>query len=230
MKYFAYGSNCSAAVMSKKKVAFSDRKRAVLRGYRLRFNKVAFRESLPEGLAFANIEPDAEGCVEGILYELSGDQLERLDATERYPDHYDRIGVTVEAGGVDNECWTYRAQPDKTAEGLAPSRNYLNHILAAKDFLSVQYYEALDRAQTYHGECSCCHGTAEAIFIRERDNLFMLCQSCREARLLWGDVRGRKLTVGDAEAVMTRLVQSGDGFSSVQEVIAEAIKQKIIDP
>ena len=102
MKYFAYGSNCSDKVMRKKEVTVSHRQRAVLHGYRLRFNKIAFRESLPEGIAFANIEADEEGFVEGILYELPDEAMDRLDESERYPDHYDRISVTVEADGADH--------------------------------------------------------------------------------------------------------------------------------
>ena len=39
MKYFAYGSNCNAAIMKRKGVEFTSRERATLRGYRLKFNK-----------------------------------------------------------------------------------------------------------------------------------------------------------------------------------------------
>ena len=230
MKYFAYGSNCNPAVMKRKGVGFTSRRRAVLRGFRLLFNKKAMRRSLPDDIGFANINEDADGAVEGILYEIIDDDLERLDRSERYPDHYDRIEVTVEADGGRERCCTYRAQPDKVRPGLKPSRNYLNHILAAGDFLSRQYYEALDKSQAYEGDCVCCGRSTEVVFIREDDRLYMVCQSCREARLAWGDVRGRALTVVETEAVMKRLVRSGKGFPSMNELIREAIAARIIDP
>jgi gamma-glutamylcyclotransferase (GGCT)/AIG2-like uncharacterized protein YtfP len=230
MKYFAYGSNCNPAVMKRKGVDFTSRQRAVLRGFRLLFNKKAMRSSLPEGIGFANINEDADGTVEGILYEIDDDDLERLDESERYPDHYDRIDVTVESDSGLHRCCTYRAQPDKVCAGLKPSRNYLNHILAAGDFLSRQYHEALDKSQAYEGDCACCGKSTEVVFIKEDDRLYMLCQSCREARLVWGDVRGRAFTVVETEAVMKQLVLGGKGFSSMHELISEAIAARIIDP
>jgi hypothetical protein len=168
--------------------------------------------------------------VEGILYEIIDDDLERLDGSERYPDHYDRIEVTVETDEGHERCCTYRAQPDMVRAGLKPSRNYLNHILAAGDFLSRQYYEALDKSQAYEGDCACCGKSTEVVFIRESDRLYMVCQSCREARLAWGDVRGRVFTVVETEAVMKNLVLGGKGFSSMNELIREAIEARLIDP
>lgn len=231
MKYFAYGSNCNPAIMRRKGVDFKDRQMAVLADYQIRFNKKALRERVPPGIGFANINVQPGSKVEGILYEIVEEHLELLDESERYPDHYTRIEVEVELDdGRSESCFAYQAQPDKVAEGLRPSRNYLNHILAAKDFLSWQYYQALEKSATYEGECACCLRAGEVVFIREGDRLYMLCQPCREARLMWGDVCGRSLTVPETEAVMTQLVQQGPGFSSVQELIQEAISSRIIDP
>jgi cation transport regulator ChaC len=230
MKYFAYGSNCNPKVMDRKGVEFLARRRATLHGYRLRFNKRADRESLPNDIGFANIEADAEGSVEGILYDIADQHLERLDQSERYPEHYGRIEVTVSDGATRQACFAYQAQPDKLAEGLRPSRNYLNHILAASDFLSRQYYEALDKSQVYEGECACCGTHSEMLFIREGDRLHMLCQPCRESRLVWGDARGRRMSVAETSAVMRQLVMNGPGFSSIQELIQEALAREIISP
>jgi gamma-glutamylcyclotransferase (GGCT)/AIG2-like uncharacterized protein YtfP len=230
MKYFAYGSNCNPAIMKRKGVRFTSRQRAVLRGYRLLFNKRAMRSSLPKDIGFANINEDPDGTVEGILYEIADEDLARLDDSERYPDHYDRIEVTVESEADRQRCYTYRAQPDKVCPGLRPSRNYLNHILAAGDFLSRQYHEALDKSQAYEGDCICCGKRTEVVFIKENERLYMVCQSCREARLMWGDVRGRAFTVVETEAVMKNLVLGGQGFSSMNELIREAIAERIIDP
>ena len=161
MLYFAYGSNCDPAIMAKKQVKFTSRKRGRLSGYRLRFNKLALRERLPEGIGFANINEDPSGLVEGIIYEVVDEDVARLDESERYPDHYGRISIIVESDGGPIECQTYQAQPDKTADGLVPSRNYLNHILAGRDFLSQQYFEALDQSLTYVGDCAICHNNGD---------------------------------------------------------------------
>jgi len=228
--YFAYGSNCNPAVMERKGVEFTSRQRALLRGYRLRFNKRALREALPEGIGFANVNVDPTGEVEGILYHLTDESLEKLDLTERYPDHYGRQRVVVETDSGEVECWCYHAQPDKLADGLVPSRNYLNHILAARDFLSQQYFAALDQSQTYTGNCACCHKHSEVMFLRQGDDMFILCQPCREASIMWGGVRGRPLTVAETEAVMQELVLAGHGFNSLQELVATAVEQKLIDP
>ena len=229
MKYFAYGSNCNPEVMKKKGVRFESRQHAVLPGYRLLFNKKALREKLPPDIGFANINIAPGGTVEGILYEILDDDLGLLDESERHPDHYMRIEITVETKEAVVQCATYQACPDKIASGLKPSRNYLNHILSAKDFLSWQYFEALDKSQTYRGECACCLTTCEVVFIKEEDLLHMLCQPCREARLVWGETRGHRLTVAETGAVMTQLVQGSSGFPSIQELIEEAIAARIID-
>jgi gamma-glutamylcyclotransferase (GGCT)/AIG2-like uncharacterized protein YtfP len=228
MKYFAYGSNCNPAILEKKGVGWSARQRATLSGYRLLFNKKALRERIPADIGFANINEDPDGRVEGILYELKDEHLGRLDESERYPDHYRRIEVTVETDGGPVRCQTYQAQPDKLAEHLKPSRNYVNHILAARDFLSWQYFDALDRSQVYRGECAVCHTENEVVFIDEGKHIHMLCQPCREARIKWGDTRGRKLTVAETEAVMNRIV--GKGFGSIREVVQAAIEARVIDP
>ena len=228
--YFAYGSNCSPGIMKKKGVAFSSRKHAVLRGYRLLFNKKSLRDALPDSIGFANINEDPEGRVEGILYEIDDGHLDRLDESERYPSHYDRILVVVETNSSKRECWTYKAQPDKIATGLIPSRNYLNHILSARDFLSRQYYEALDQSQTYTGDCAVCRKTGEVLFLKEEGRMYTLCQPCREAKGIWGDARGRRLTVAETETVMTQLVMKGEGFPSITVLIQKAIAQKLIAP
>jgi len=230
MKYFAYGSNCNPAIMEKKQVRYTSRQRASLRGYQILFNKRALREKLPEVIGFANINEAHDHCVEGILYDVVDRDVTRLDESERYPEHYDRVLLQVEVDGQPHEAWVYQAQPDKVATGLVPSRNYLNHILAARDFLSRQYYEALDKSQTYSGECACCHTHGEVVFIKDLEQMYTLCQSCRESRIMWGDVRGRRLTVPETEAVMMQLVKSTGGFASITALIQEAIAIKLIDP
>jgi len=226
--YFAYGTNCNPEVMGKKGIPFTSRKRATLEGYRLLFNKKSLRERLPESSGFANITKWTDGVVEGILYEFDSQYLSLLDESERYPDHYDRIEVEVQTEQGATQCWTYQAQPDKTADGLIPSRNYLNHILAGREFLSEQYYAALDQSQTYVADCAVCHQKHEVLFVIEHDQMHTLCQPCRECRIVWGETRGRILTVAETESVMNQLVLSGSGYESIPELIREAISLNLI--
>jgi len=228
MYYFAYGSNCNPVVMKRKGVDFSSRRRAVLRRYRLLFNKKAYRESLPDSIGFANINEDADAIVEGVLYDICDEHLELLDQSERYPEHYGRIRVVVETDDGPIECFAYQAQPDKLATGLVPSRNYLDHILAADDFLSRQYYEALDQSQTYTGECACCHVGGEVVFLKDQDGMHTLCQPCRESRIIWGNTLGRPLTVAETESVMTGLVKDSEGFPSIVALVREAVARGLI--
>ena len=227
-KYFAYGTNCNAAVMDQKGIHYTARQRSSLSGYRLLFNKRSLRESLPENIGFANIEEDEEGTVEGILYDLGVGSLEILDESERHLSHYNRIRVVVDADSGREECWTYKALPEVIADGLLPSRNYINHILAGQEFLSKQYFDALDQSQTHRDKCACCNREEEVLFVREDNQLHTLCQSCREARIKWGDVINRPLTIKETTSVMNKLVINGPGYSSIEELMKEAVVQKII--
>lgn len=149
MHYFAYGSNCNPEVLRRKNVRFRTRRGATLSGFRLAFNKKSLKPAVPAGVGFANISTDSTGVVEGILYELVAEDLPLLDRSERFPEHYIRIPVAVETAGGRVECVAYQARDDKIATGLKPSQDYLNHLLAAREFLSAAYYETLARTEIF---------------------------------------------------------------------------------
>jgi len=146
MKYFAYGSNMDPERMKGRKVNFSKRQRATLKGWRLEFNKKA-SQNLKEG--YANIVPCEEYIVEGVLYEIQNEDLENLDSYEGYPNHYSRIEVKVI---LDNDqevsAITYIAQANKVKTGLKPSREYLEHLLKGYDVLSEDYCKRLGEWKT----------------------------------------------------------------------------------
>ena len=92
---------------------------------------------------------DPEGVVEGILYEIRDSDIRKLDRYEGYPNHYDRINITVKLNnGQEVSAVTYVANPDKTCYGLKPSKEYLDHLLAGKDYLSPEYFEKLKATET----------------------------------------------------------------------------------
>ncbi len=146
MRYFAYGSNMDQKRMRDRGVEFTSRERAILKGWRLVFNKVANRNP-KEG--YANIVEDKDGVVEGILYEISEEGMGRLDDCEGHPDHYYREKVTVILdNGEEVKAITYIAQPKMERGGLKPTREYLNHLLAGCDLLSGGYCEMLKKWKT----------------------------------------------------------------------------------
>lgn len=150
MKYFAYGSNMDPERMKSRKVPFTARKWAILRGYSLTFDKKAMAG---EGIGYGNIvkcEHFRDSSVEGILYEIDEPGLWRLDNCEGYPHHYDRKELKVElTDGTNASAWTYTARPEKVSKGLEPTREYLSHYLKGSDLLSREYVEMLSSVETF---------------------------------------------------------------------------------
>jgi cation transport regulator ChaC len=144
MKYFAYGSNMDQDRMKQRNIRFSKREHAILKGYRLEFNKIA---SGNEG--YANIVKDTNGIVEGILYEIEEEDIRKLDRYEGCPNHYYRITVNVELdNGQIVEASTYIANQSMIKEGLKPRKSYLEHLLKGCDLLSKEYCEMLKKVET----------------------------------------------------------------------------------
>lgn len=146
VKYFAYGSNMSAKKMNERKAKFFQREHAILKNYKLEFNKISSRDS-KEG--YANIVPADNETVEGVLYEISNGGLRQLDKFEGVPFHYKRIKIKVRLdNGKKVEAFVYIAQSDEVKKGLLPTKEYLEQLLSAKDILSNSYYTKLALQKT----------------------------------------------------------------------------------
>ena len=145
--YFAYGSNMDPDRMNLRKAYFSNRMFAKLDNYRLVFNKTSIANP---GEGFANIIPDDGSEVEGALYRLKWESIERLDYFEGYPDGYRREEIWVTSSdGKKHKAITYIANDNQTKDGLKPSREYLSHLLRGKDLLSEEYYSKLEKVETF---------------------------------------------------------------------------------
>ncbi len=98
------------------------------------FNK---RSSRNPREGYANIVEDEGGVVKGIVYEIADEDIEKLDRYEGYPQHYSRqkVKIRLQSGDVV-EATVYIARQQMTAEGLKPSREYLNRLLKGCDLLS----------------------------------------------------------------------------------------------
>jgi gamma-glutamylcyclotransferase len=145
MKYFAYGSNMDKDRMTERGINFFSRQFAKLADYKLVFNKKASKGVY----TYSNIVNSDNDFVEGALYEFPDDEISNLDKVEGYPNHYDKIQVTITY--KDNNsiiATTYIAKSDKIVTGLYPTRDYLNHLFAGKDILSNDYFTHLSKTQT----------------------------------------------------------------------------------
>jgi len=144
--YFAFGSNMGMQRMDKRKVKFTDRQKGIMKDWKLVFNKIRDEE---KGSGYANIEPEIGSIVEGIIYKVSEEGIEKLDRREGVPDDY--LQETMSVGNNNQEsinCIVYIANRSKINNSLKPERWYLNHLLAGKEFLSENYYSWLEQTST----------------------------------------------------------------------------------
>ena len=134
--------------MNNRGAPFTERRRAVLMGWALKFNKRATKDAM-KGEGKGNVVVDPMGVVEGALYSITKSGLDGLDRHEGYPGHYDRKELEVRLDdGTKVDAWVYVAQPRYVKEGLRPRKDYLARYLKGKDILSPQYYEWLSNTQT----------------------------------------------------------------------------------
>nr|WP_298413495.1 gamma-glutamylcyclotransferase family protein [uncultured Halomonas sp.] len=146
--YFAYGSNMNV----KRVAARVGRTRRVLSGimpdHELRFDKAS---RIP-GIAHANVAPSIGRQVEGALFELmEPGQIALMDPFEGVPQDYRRERHTIETTQGAIDAWVYRAHPERIQASLKPAREYLEHLLAGKAFLSPDYYEWLLQVEAVEG-------------------------------------------------------------------------------
>ncbi len=92
VNYFAYGSNMDLLRLRERAIHPRERRGAVLRGYGLRFNK---RSAANTGEGKANIVAQTDESVEGILSEVTKEEMGKLDRCEGAPADYLRASVVV---------------------------------------------------------------------------------------------------------------------------------------
>ena len=139
--YFAYGSNMNPARMRSRGLLFDEARAGQLSGFALCFNKRAHDRP---GRSYANIRYQRDGVVEGVLYRLShADEIRKMDPFEGTPVFYSRERMPVITAQGVIAAWVYVANPAMRAEGLWPTRAYLEHLLAGREFLSEAYWQTL---------------------------------------------------------------------------------------
>lgn len=120
--------------------------RAVLHGWRLRFNVRHF--FCHEG-GVGNIEPSADpsDAVWGVLHLCDDEHLALLDAAEAYGHGYDRTEVSVTTDRGAQAAITYVGIPSFLDNSCRPTQRYLNILLkgAIAAGLNPVYIDALRR-------------------------------------------------------------------------------------
>jgi cation transport regulator ChaC len=144
--YFGYGSNMALKSLRAKGVDPRSSERAVLRGWRLRFNVQHFFRH--EG-GVGNIEPtdDPEERVLGVLHLCEDQHLPLLDVAEAYPHGYDRISLKVETAGGERQAIAYLGTKGFLNEACRPTQRYLNLLAegAAAAGLDPEYIASIRR-------------------------------------------------------------------------------------
>jgi gamma-glutamylcyclotransferase len=125
-RYLAYGSNMNRGIFeSRRGMRPIQAQPALLENYRLRFNLAIG----PGERAVANLESQAGARIWGVLYVITVEQSEHLDATEGVPrGAYRRIPVRATVDGSEPiAAFTY--QSDRISLGRKPSPRYIGLLI-----------------------------------------------------------------------------------------------------
>jgi gamma-glutamylcyclotransferase len=143
--YFAYGSNMqSATLRGRRGIEFRRAVPGRAAGWRLVFDKPPI---VPIGEAFANIVPDATAHVLGVAYEVSEEDLQRIELTEGVlVGNYDRVAIQVEALPQPTLSLTaFSLTSDHRDPSLQPSTRYMELVItgATEHGLPAEYIDSL---------------------------------------------------------------------------------------
>lgn len=125
MKYFAYGSNMDPRTMADACPGATPLGAGRLDGYRLEFN--VYSDQWQGGAA--NIEPDPDAHVWGVVWDVSEEDLAALDTFSGHPTFFRQEHVVVGTTDGSIECVTYRVAHQKGY--VRPTDAYINRIRAA---------------------------------------------------------------------------------------------------
>ena len=124
--YFAYGSNLWQKQKEGRTGPIHKAIVAHLPGYRLAFNKRSTRHL---NRVYANIVPDPDAEVWGVIYECSPEAMCKMDRCEGSGYAREPIGVLIESGEAV-EAVTYVATTKSVCQEDDPGEEYLTRIVA----------------------------------------------------------------------------------------------------
>lgn len=140
MEYFAYGSNMKTKRLENRVGEVNAIGWAIIKNYCLKFNKLG-----TDGSGKANIEPKEDSFVEGVLFDLTEEQLKKLDRYEGVNDDY--IRCTMDVIRFDNKevAGVYIGNQNTLRGRLKPNCEYLQYLIdgANEHGLSDRYKKFL---------------------------------------------------------------------------------------
>jgi gamma-glutamylcyclotransferase (GGCT)/AIG2-like uncharacterized protein YtfP len=133
MKYFAYGMNTNLTQMAARCPGAVCLGPAWIDNYALVFRH------------FADIEPEVDSYCDGVLWEITDDNLVALDALEGYPYHYTRFSVVVNTDYGSDTALVYQ-MVDQSFE-QPPSNHYFNTVYEGYEQNSVDTHQLIETVE-----------------------------------------------------------------------------------
>ena len=126
--YFSYGSNISLEKMQK----LCPQAILIGVGYLSDYQLVFTTHLEQRSRGGADVVPQADAQVWGLVYQISDAELAAMDANKFYPEIYDRIEVYIQLRDTQATtiAWTYVMQ-DKQKSFAQPSADYIQLLLNA---------------------------------------------------------------------------------------------------
>jgi gamma-glutamylcyclotransferase (GGCT)/AIG2-like uncharacterized protein YtfP len=112
-------------------------RKGILDNYKFIINKMSKADP---SIGYANVVPEDGSFVEGLIYEVSNEDIIKLDKFEGYPNHYSRKLLSI-----DGESVVVYIANDKyvSQTPLKTTQEYKNYILEGKKYFSEDYYNSL---------------------------------------------------------------------------------------
>jgi gamma-glutamylcyclotransferase (GGCT)/AIG2-like uncharacterized protein YtfP len=133
LKYFAYGMNTNLTQMAVRCPGAVCLGPAWINNYALVFRH------------FADIEPEVDSYCDGVLWEITDDNLVALDALEGYPYHYTRFSVVVNTDRGSDTALVYQ-MVDQSFE-QPPSNHYFNTVYEGYEQNSVDTHQLIETVE-----------------------------------------------------------------------------------
>ena len=130
MKYFSYGMNTNLTQMAARCPGAVCLGPAWIDNYALVFRH------------FADIEPEVDSYCDGVLWEITDDNLVALDALEGYPYHYTRFSVVVNTDRGTDTALVYQ-MVDQSFE-QPPSNHYFNTVYEGYEQNNVDTHQLIE--------------------------------------------------------------------------------------
>ena len=130
MKYFAYGMNTNLTQMAARCPGAVCLGPAWIDNYALVFRH------------FADIEPEVDSYCDGVLWEITDDNLVALDQLEGYPYHYTRFSVVVNTDRGSDIALVYQ-MVDQSFE-QPPSNHYFNTVYEGYEQNNVDTHQLIE--------------------------------------------------------------------------------------